>query len=236
MAKEKILIVDDELEIRELINKYLLKENMITKMVDSGERALDQMEKEQFDLVILDIMMGGIDGFEVLRRIRTKNILQHVIFLSAKDQDYDKILGLGLGADDYVSKPFIPGELIARVKSQLRRLKATSIKEKKVVDIISSGRFKINLKSYEVFKDDKKINLTSREFKLFLFFITNPDQVFTKEQIYQQVWEDNYFDDNSMMVYIRHLRQKIEDKPNKPEYILTIWGIGYKFKADKESI
>jgi DNA-binding response OmpR family regulator len=232
MSEGKILVVDDEEEIRELISKYLQKENMEISQAENGEIALQLIKKNEFDLVILDIMMEGIDGFEVLKRIRTNNQFLHVIILSAREEDYDKVLGLGLGADDYMTKPFSPSELIARVRSQLRRNKMAKDKFSSTADIIKSGTFTINLKSYKATKKNKELELSAREFKLLKFFIENPDRVFTKQQIYNNVWEDGYFDENTLMVYISHLRDKIEDNPNKPAFIKTVWGIGYKFSIE----
>ena len=229
MVKEKILVVDDEEEIRELITKYLQKENMEITEAESGEKALQLIKKKEFDLVILDIMMEGIDGFEVLKQIRKDNQLLHVIILSAREEDYDKVLGLGLGADDYMTKPFSPSELIARVKTQIRRSKMIKDKFASSGDLITSGCFTINLKSYKATKNEKELDLSARELKLLKFFIENPDRVFTKQQIYENVWDDSYFDENSLMVYISHLREKIEDNPNKPVFIKTVWGIGYKY-------
>ena len=226
---EKILVVDDEDEIRELIIKYLKKEGFRTSEAKNGEEGLKIFYKEKIDLVILDIMMEGIDGFEVIKRIREKDNFVNVIFLSAKDMDYDKILGLGLGADDFVTKPFIPGELIARVKSQLRRKALIYNNKDRRDDIIKSGDFVVDLKSYNITKCGNKLDLSAKELKLFIFFLKNPNRVFTKKQIYENVWDDDYFDDNSIMVYIRHLREKIENDPNNPLHIITIWGIGYKY-------
>ncbi len=232
MYKEKILVVDDEEEIRELISKYLQKENMDITQAENGEKALQLFKKNEFDLIILDIMMEGIDGFEVLKKIRTDNQFLHVIILSAREEDYDKVLGLGLGADDYMTKPFSPNELIARVRSQLRRSKISKDKFSGKNDIIDSGCFKVDLKSYKVLKNGIELDLSTREFKLFKFFIENPDRVFTKQQVYNNVWEDGYFDENTLMVYISHLREKIEDNPNKPIFIKTVWGIGYKYSLE----
>ncbi len=232
MYKEKILVVDDEEEIRELISKYLQKENMDIIQAENGEKALQLIKKNEFDLVILDIMMEGIDGFEVLKKIRNDNQYLHVIILSAREEDYDKVLGLGLGADDYMTKPFNPNELIARVRSQLRRSKISKDKFSGKNDIIDSGSFKVDLKSYKVLKNGKELDLSAREFKLLKFFIENPDRVFTKQQVYNNVWEDGYFDENTLMVYISHLREKIEDNPNKPIFIKTVWGIGYKYSLE----
>jgi DNA-binding response OmpR family regulator len=230
MPKEKILVVDDEAEIRDLITKYLEKENMTIAHADSGEKALNLFENNDYDLIILDIMMDGIDGLEVLKRIRQKNKFVHVIILSAREEDYDKILGLGLGADDYITKPFIPQELIARVKAHLRRHSLTKINNKESNDeLLTAGDFELDIKSYSIKKNNILLDLSAKEIKLMLFFMKNPERVFTKKQIYENVWEDNYFDDNSLMVYIRHLREKIEDNPNDPQYLTTVWGIGYKF-------
>ena len=229
MANEKILVVDDEAEIRDLVEKYLLKENMTVFKADNGASALNLIKNNNFDLVILDIMMEGFDGFEVLKIIRSTNQYLHVIILSARDEDYDKVLGLGFGADDYVTKPFSHSEFIARVKSQLRR----SVMSKNVVieepEMICSGEFTMDLKSYELVKNNTRIEMSAKEFKLFKFFLNNPDRIFTKRQIYENVWDDNYFDDNTLMVYIRHLREKIESDPNNPRYIITVRGIGYKY-------
>jgi DNA-binding response OmpR family regulator len=229
MANEKILVVDDEAEIRNLLEKYLIKEKMIVTKAENGASALNLIQNGDFDLVILDIMMEGLDGLEVLKIIRSTNQILHVIILSARDEDYDKILGLGFGADDYVTKPFSHGELVARVKSQLRRSIIMKNQPDEEPDFRVSGEFKLDLKSFEVTKSGKNLDLSAREINLFRLFIENPDRVFTKRQIYEKAWEDNYFDDNTLMVYIRHLREKIEDDPNNPVYIKTIRGIGYKY-------
>lgn len=235
MTKERILVVDDETDIRNLIVKYLKKENMEITEADSGEKALAHIEKNHYDLVILDIMMGGIDGFEVLKRIRQHDELLHVMILSAREEDFDKVLGFGLGADDYMTKPFSPFELIARVKSHLRRTKMVRTTYQEEKDSIESGVFTIDLKSYRVLKDGDDVGLSVKEYKLFKFLVENPDRVFTKQQIYENVWEDGYYDENTLMVYINHLRNKIEDTPEKPVYIKTVWGIGYKYAAGGEN-
>jgi DNA-binding response OmpR family regulator len=228
MLKESVLVVDDDPEIRELIVKYLRKENMIVRESPDGYDALEQIRNVKFDLVILDLMMDGIDGFEVLKKIRTENVYLPVIILSAREEDYDKVMGLGLGADDYVTKPFSPNELIARVKTQLRRQKVmlgTAREETR----INAGIFSIDLDTYTITKNGKRLELSAKEFNLLKFFVENAGRVFTKKQIYENVWNDTYFDENTVTVYMRHLREKIEDNPNKPEYLLTVWGIGYKF-------
>lgn len=229
MSKEKILVIDDEAEIRDIIENYLLREDMIVTKAECGESALALIKRNQYDLIILDIMMSGIDGYEVLRRIRSANEHLHVIILSARDEDDNKVLGLGLGADDYVTKPFSRSEFVARVKSQLRRVSIVKNANPQVLEIISRGVFDIDTTQYLIFKNKVKLDMSVKEFKLFKFLAENEERVFTKRHIYENIWDDNYFDDNTLMVYIRHLREKIEDDPNNPKYIITIRGIGYKF-------
>ncbi len=224
MEKEKVLIVDDEEEIREIILKYLIRDGIIGIPCDSGEKALAILENETISLVILDIMMEGMDGFETIKRIRQKKENLPVILLSARGEEYDKVLGLGLGADDYVTKPFSPGEFMARVKSQLRRQKSMDQK----VDLLEYEGIRMNLTSYVVEVRGAVIELTGKEMLLLKLFMENPKRVFTKSQIYHQVWEDGFEDDNTVMVYISHLRDKIEKNPKEPVIINTIRGIGYR--------
>ena len=234
MAGEKVLIVDDEVEIRELISTYLRRENIVTTECENGSEALLRLKKESFDLVILDIMMEDMDGYEVLKHIRKQYETMPVIFLSARQEEYDKVLGFGLGADDYVTKPFSPGEFTARVKAHLRREKRNSTIEKD--QILKAGDIKLDLSTYTVFKGTQEVKLSGKELRLLQFFMEHPNKVFTKVQIYRQVWEQGIEDDNAVMVYISHLREKIEDDPKKPIYLQTIRGIGYKFVDGKERV
>lgn len=228
MPGEKVLVVDDEKEIRELIVKYLKREGMQVSQAECGSRALKMISLDNFNLVVLDIMMKDMDGFEVLQEIRKKRPYLPVVFLSARQEDYDKILGFGLGADDYVTKPFSPAELTARIKAHIRRNSAFR-EPAGVVENISGGDLCIDLKGFSVTKRGIRVDMTAREFKVLRFFMENPGRVFTKAQIYKNVWEDNFEDDNSVMVYISHIRDKIEDDPKEPKYIQTVRGIGYKF-------
>ncbi len=230
MAGEKVLVVDDEQDIRELITKYLTRENMEVSEADGGRKAIDLILQNNFDLVILDIMMGDMDGFEVIKQVRAEKPFLPVMFLSARREDYDKVLGFGLGADDYVTKPFSPAELTARVKAHIRRTAAFRTREEEN-SVLMRGSLKLDLKAYTLSKSGKSVELSAKEIKLLKFFMENPGRVFTKAQIYRNVWEDDFYDDNSIMVYIRHLREKIEDNPKSPVYIQTVWGIGYKFCA-----
>lgn len=228
MQGEKVLVVDDEEEIRELITKYLIRGGMQVTQADCGRKALNMIAGNEFNLIILDIMMNDMDGFEVLKEIRKDKPHLPVILLSARQEDYDKILGFGLGADDYVTKPFSPAELTARIKAHVKR--NSVFRESEVIpEKIMRGDLCINLKSYSFTKKNQPIELSAKEFKLLKFFMENPSRVFTKAQIYKNVWEDYFDDDNSVMVYISHVRDKIEDNPREPKYIQTVRGIGYKF-------
>ncbi|NLD49712.1 MAG: response regulator transcription factor [Clostridiaceae bacterium] len=228
MPGEKILVVDDEKEIRELIVKYLKREGMTVYQAECGQKAIKMVETDDFDLIVLDIMMNDMDGFDVLLEIRKNRPCLPVVLLSARQEDYDKVLGFGLGADDYVTKPFSPAELTARIKSHIKRSIAYR-ESAQVMDEIVRGSLCIDLKSYSLTKNNVPIELSVVEFKLLSFFMKNPGIVFTKKQIYNNVWEQYFTDDNSVMVYISHLRDKIEDNPKEPKFIQTVRGIGYKF-------
>lgn len=229
---QQVLIVDDEEEIRDMLIKCLRREGIMGIPCGNGQEAFENMQKQDIDLVILDIMMADMDGFEVLQHIREKNKEIPVIFLSARQEEYDKVLGLGLGADDYVTKPFSPGELLARVKVQLRRRKRESMQ---TVEKLIAGPLELNLNSYEASIRGKKIVLAGKEIFLLKFFMEHPNQVFTKSQIYHQVWDEFYEDDNTVMVYISHLRDKIEEDPRKPKLLQTIRGIGYRLETTNEN-
>ncbi|MCG8485151.1 MAG: response regulator transcription factor [Clostridia bacterium] len=228
MSKEKILVVDDEEQVRKVIIKSLLRENFITYSARYGKEALELINNNSFDLIILDIMMDDMDGLEIIRIIRNKGINIPILILSGRVEDHDKILGFGIGADDYITKPFSPAVLCAHVKAHIRRNKELiEMKEKSIR--LKAGPFTLNLNTYKLYKNNHEIMLSAKETMLLKFFMENPNQVFSKEQLYQNIWGDSIIDDNSIMVYIRHLRTKIEDNPKNPEFIQTVWGIGYKF-------
>lgn len=230
MLGEKILVVDDEKEIRDMIVKHLTKRGMYVSYAADGEEALEMIYKNKYDLIILDIMMKKIDGFEVLKKLRENNPHQPVIFLSALDNDHDKVLGFGLGADDYMTKPFSLTELTARINARIRQSKLIPIST--YSDFIDAGDLYLDLKSYTLTKKNIPIILSSLEIKLLIFFMENMGRVLTKTQIYRGVWKEDFEDDNSVMVYIRKIREKIEDDPKNPQYIQTVWGIGYKFNKN----
>ena len=222
---KNILVVDDDKDIREIVAIYLKTEGFNVKLAENGEEALALIEKNKFDLVILDVMMPKIDGLETLIKIR-KNHIMPIIFLTAKNEEIDMIKGLTLGADDYIGKPFSSMELLARVKSQLRRYTIFNNSENLVITI---DDLVIDTNMHMVTIEGKEVSLTPTEYKILELMCKNKNRVFTVEQIYENIWRDNYaIGDTSIMVHITKIRQKIEKDPKNPEYIKTVWGVGYK--------
>jgi DNA-binding response OmpR family regulator len=226
---KKILIVEDDAEINQLITRYLQKEGYSTHSVFNGKDAVNYISNQGCHLVILDLMLPKLDGQEVLREVRKMSTVP-VIILSAKDRETDKILGLELGADDYITKPFTIGELTARVKAQLRRsTKWNTDGDPADAKIIRRGDLELNMGTYEVNVAGVSKALTSKEFAILKLFMDNPSRVFTKAQIFENVWkEESLSDDNTVMVHINRLRSKIEENSSNPVYIQTVWGFGYK--------
>lgn len=235
MEDVRVLVADDEKEIRNLLKKYLERELYKVDVAVNGEEALKLFAQNKYNLIILDIMMPKIDGVEVCRKLRDQTNVP-ILMLTAKDTEVDKILGLTIGADDYITKPFSMNEFIARIKAHMRRyLILGSEQNHEDKSIIKLKGLTINLKTYTVTKDEKEISLTAKELKLLKFFVSHPEQVFTKAQLFRNAWGDHYIeDDNTVMVHIRKLRKKIEDDPSNPKYIQTVWGIGYKFTGEKD--
>jgi len=225
----KILLIEDDIAISEMVGNYLRKEGFNITTAFNGEEGVNKFLNSSFDLIILDIMMPKLDGMEVMKIVREASLIP-ILIMSAKDSDVDKAVGLGLGADDYISKPFSMIELSARVKAAIRRANQYAENDKKEeINIISVNHLTIDLKNYAVTKKDANLQLTSKEFDILKLFISNPNRVFTKSQIYSFIWKDDYFgDENVINVHIRRLREKIEDNPSEPKYIKTLWGIGYK--------
>lgn len=226
-----ILVCDDDKEIVKAVDIYLTKEGYKVYGVYDGDEVLKVLKEQDFQLIILDIMMPQKDGIETLKEIRQKYTIP-VIMLSAKSEDSDKIIGLDLGADDYVTKPFNPMELIARVNSVIRRYtKLGSIEEKESENIYKSGELVIDDNLKKVTIEDKEVKLTPTEFNILKFLTKNKGSVFSIEQIYNNVWNDEaYGADNIIAVHIRHIREKIEINPKEPKYLKVIWGIGYKIE------
>lgn len=233
MSDLSILIIDDDKEIVELIKIYLQNEQFHTYQSYSGSSGLQIMEKFKIDLVILDLMMPDMDGFETCRLIRQKWNLP-IIILSAKTQDMDKILGLGIGADDYMTKPFNPMELTARVKSQLRRSLQFNrpVQNDTDASLVQIRDLVLNKKSHKVTLHDQEVNLTKTEYSILLLLAEHPGTVYSTEEIFEQVWQEKSYEaNNTVMVHIWRLREKIEENPKEPRVIETVWGVGYKIEA-----
>ncbi|MEI4800036.1 response regulator transcription factor [Bacillus sp. NPDC077411] len=229
--QHKILLVEDDLSIQEMVKGYLTKEGFVVAVASDGEEGLAKFSQDQFDLIILDIMMPKKDGLEVMNMIRKKSSVP-ILIMSAKDTDLDKALGLGLGADDYICKPFSMIELSARVKAGIRRSTTYSAPQEKQDDMIVIGSLKVDTANFTVQKNNEALKLTSKEFELLKLFATNQNRVFTKAQIYSLIWNEEYYgDENVINVHMRRLREKIEDDPSQPQYIKTLWGIGYKLEV-----
>lgn len=240
MKDIRILFADDEVEIRELLEKYLSREGYQVDTVSDGEKAVKLFKEREYNLLILDIMLPGIDGIEVCKLIRDRANIP-IIMLTAKDSEIDRVLGLRIGADDYITKPFSIEELIARVKAQLRRfyvLGGEDSRDKSQINgLLKFAALSIDLDRYQVYKDGEEIKLTSTEFKILKLLIAEPEKVYTKKQIFNKVWGDDYLEaDNNVMVHIRRLRKKIEEDPQNPRFIKTVWGIGYYFTEGEESV
>ncbi|ALS23433.1 response regulator transcription factor [Paenibacillus naphthalenovorans] len=228
MAQHTILLVDDEKEIIDLLEIYLKNEGFRLLRAANGLEALSILQKEEVDLVVLDIMMPKMDGIEACLKIREQKNMP-IIMLSAKSQDMDKILGLSTGADDYVSKPFNPLELIARIKSQLRRYTRLNVALPNKDHEIEVDELTINTLTHEVKVDGREVRLTPREFAILELLARHRGTVWSIEKIYESVWKEAYLDsDNTVMVHIRKIREKIEVNPRKPKFIKTVWGVGYK--------
>lgn len=227
----KILIVEDEVAIADLEKDYLELSGFAVEIENDGETGLKRSLEEEFDLIILDLMLPGVDGFEICRQIRMRKNTP-VIMVSAKKDDIDKIRGLGLGADDYMTKPFSPSELVARVKAHLaryERLVNSSVQEN---DIIEVRGIKIDKTARRVWVDGEERAFTTKEFDLLTFLAQNPNHVFTKEELFREIWDmESVGDIATVTVHIKKIREKIEKQSSKPQYIETIWGVGYRFKA-----
>ena len=226
---KKVLIVEDEEHIRKFIKINLEKNDFIVREADTGEKGLEIANNEEIDVVVLDIMLPGIDGFEVCKRLRGKFPTIGIIMLTAKSQDIDKIMGLEYGTDDYMVKPFNPIELVLRVKSLLRRMEPTTVDE---LDIIVDAPFRIDKYSRKFYKDDKDIELTPTEYSIIKLFIENSGKAFTRDEILNLVWGYDFVGDSKIVdVNIRRLRSKIESDSGNPYYIETVWGVGYRWRS-----
>ncbi len=226
---DRILVVDDEREIADLVELYLKNENYTVFKCYTAEEALRVIEKEALDLAILDIMLPGTSGFALCQRIREAHTYP-VIMLTAKDGEIDKITGLTLGADDYITKPFRPLELVARVKAQLRRYKRYSRAPGGRETVIAHGGLLLDVDNHQCFLNERELPLTPTEFEILRILLERRGKVVSAEELFHEIWRDEYYskNNNTITVHVRHLREKMEDTAERPKYIKTVWGVGYK--------
>ncbi|CEH33575.1 response regulator transcription factor [Romboutsia lituseburensis] len=228
---KNVLVVDDDVEIVDSIELYLRNEGINIFKAYDGMQALEILVSNDIHLILMDIMMPKLDGIKATIKIREEKEIP-IILVSAKSEDVDKIIGLNIGADDYITKPFNPLELVARVKSHLRRyLNWSNYNDLNDISNLQSGELELNTKTNEVFVDGECVKLTPIEFKILKLLMTNKGQVFSIEQIYEKVWNENSFNaDNIVSVHIRRIREKIEINPREPRYLKVVWGVGYKIE------
>lgn len=224
---DKVLIVDDDPAICKLLEKVMRSNELETTIAASGTEALSIIRNHTFDIILLDIMLGDMEGFEVIKRIRSQGISTPVIIVSGRNEDYDSLYGLSIGADDYITKPFRPLVLGAKVKALIRRNKSLILDNS---NRLECGPFSYDTATMRFYKNGEELILSSKESTLLLLFIKHPQQVFTKDMIYEHVWGNTVaIDDNAIMVYINRLRGKIEDDRQNPQHIITVRGLGYRF-------
>jgi len=223
----RVLIIEDVKEMADLIRLYLQKEGMAVTLCETGEEGLEVFARERYDLVVLDINLPGIDGFEFLQRLRKASAVP-VVIVSARDADEDMILGLGIGADEFVAKPFSPKVLVARVRAMLRR--ATDLKASP--NSIRFGEFALDIDGYLLKKGGEKVPLSSKEFEVLAYLVTHAGKAMTPDTIYSEVWKNRFGDITAVAVYVQRLRRKIEENPSAPVFIETVHGMGYRFNAE----
>ena len=220
-----VLIVDDDAAVQTTLYKVIRSNGLQAETASNGETALEMAKRKRYDLILLDINMGGMDGFEVIQHLRRSGITTPVIIVSGRKEDYDTLYGLDIGADDYVTKPFNPIVLGAKAKALIRRSKGSPSSE----TVIHAGPFQYNTSTLRFYKNGAEIVLSSKENAIMKLFIDNINRIFSRDMIYELVWGESIIDENAIMVYINRLRQKIEDDPSKPKYIQTVRGLGYRF-------
>lgn len=224
----KILLIEDDTEISDMLRNFLTTEDFEVTTAYDGESACREFFADTYSLVLLDLMIPKKSGMEVMKTIRKSSTVP-IIIISAKDTDSDKALGLGLGADDYITKPFSVTEVLARIKANIRRSTQYAAAEKQEEPVLTKGGIVLNAGAYSVTKNGEAVELTAKEFEILKLLMKNPKKVYTKEQLYSLIWNDLYCgDENAVNVHISRLRNKIEDNPRNPRVIVTVWGIGYK--------
>lgn len=228
MAKDLVLIVDDDEAVRTMLYKIMISNDFDVDQASSGEEALQAIENKNYDLMLLDINMHGMDGFEVINKIRGQGSNLPIIVVSGRKADYDTLYGLDIGADEYITKPFNPVTLGAKAKALVRRSRSF-VSEKETM--IVAGPFSYDTQTLRFYKNGEEIPLSAKENAMIKLFIDNDNRIFSKDTIYSMIWGETIIDENAIMVYVNRLRQKIEDDPSDPKYLQTVRGLGYRFKA-----
>ncbi|MDD6440789.1 MAG: response regulator transcription factor [bacterium] len=238
MNNISVLIVDDEMSVLKAVSTVLKHEKINVTCAKSSHEALEALHEQSFDIILLDIMMPEQDGFSLLKELRDTGILTPVILLSGREEDAMQVEGLGLGADDYMTKPFSKTVLVSKIRAIVRRTQQytapaseniASLSNIQMQTVVQCGSFTLHMDSQTVFKNEKEISLSSKEFALLCFFIENAETLLTKQEIFSKVWKNDVPDTNTILVYIKRLRDKIEDNPSKPKHLVTVWGKGYQF-------
>jgi len=224
--REMILVVDDDEAVLSTLFKVVKASGMDAETVVSGEAALAALGERHYDLILMDVNMSGMDGFETIQEIRRRKITTPVIIVSGRKEDFDTLYGLDIGADDYITKPFNPVTLGAKMKALIRRSRSSDACQN---PIINAGPFSYNTSTLRFYKNGKEIPLSAKENAMMKLFIDNVNRIFTKDMIYDMIWDNTIIDENAIMVYVNRLRQKIEDDPSSPKYIQTVRGLGYRF-------
>ncbi len=232
LQADKVLIADDDPAICKLLEKVMHSNGLETTVAGSGQEALSLLEQESFDMILMDVMLGDMEGFEVVKSVRSRGIRTPIMIVSGRNEDYDSLYGLSLGADDYITKPFRPVVLGAKVKALIRRSRDLMVEASPAVKPLETcGPFSFDPSSMRFYKDGEELALSAKESSLLRLFMNHPGQVFTKDMIYEQVWGNLIaVDDNAIMVYINRLRAKIEKDRQKPVHIITVRGLGYRFE------
>lgn len=227
-----VLIVDDDEAVQTMLYKVIHSNGLQAEIASSGEQALSMTARKNYDLILLDVNMSGMDGFEVVKHMRSRGTKTPIVIVSGRQEDYDTLYGLDIGADDYITKPFNPIVLGAKVKALIRRTKGSL---PGADTVITAGPFRYNTSTLRFYKNDTEIILSSKENAIMKLFLDNVNRIFSKDMIYDLVWGESIIDENAIMVYINRLRQKIEDDPGKPKYIQTVRGLGYRFVVSWEA-
>ena len=226
---DRVLVVDDDKTILTMLHKALKNSGLSADLAVSGEAAISLLKENHYDLILLDINMRGMNGFEVIQHIRADGLTTPVMVVSGRKEDQDALYGLEIGADDYITKPFNPVTLVAKAKALIRRSRSSQPQSGSSSNIITAGPFTYNTSTLRFYKNDVEIPLSAKENSMMKLFIDNVDHIFSKDMIYSVIWGETIIDENAIMVYVNRLRQKIEDDPSNPKYLITVRGLGYRF-------